>query len=165
MKTLLLLRHAKAENAVGSLPDFDRALSEHGKSGAQAVGVHLKRQDLKLDLVLSSPALRARETAELVLAAAELRSNIIFDQRIYEAGALQLLALLSEIEGVTASLLLVGHNPALADLLQTLTGHPEHMSPGTLAKISLDVEQWSGVGANTGALDWLVNPKQLLADG
>ena len=128
------------------------------------MGEFIKKQNLKLDLTLSSPALRARETTELAISAAGLHSELRFDQRIYEAGSRQLLSLLTEIEAATSSLMLVGHNPALEDLILTLTGRSEPMSPATLVKISLEIDQWNEISANAGTLDWLVNPNDLFTD-
>lgn len=163
MKTLLLLRHAKPENAVGGLSDFDRALNDRGRREAQAVGKYIQQQKLKLDLLLSSPALRARETTELLISAGGLHGGLRFDQRIYEASSSQLLSLLSEVEAATLSLMLVGHNPGVVDLLEVLTGRTEGMAPATLAKIDLKADKWSTVSAGDGKLDWLVNPNDLAA--
>lgn len=160
MKTLFLLRHAKAENAAGGSRDFDRALNDRGRAEAQAIGRFLKKQNLNFEPVLSSPALRARETTELVLAAAGLDVDVRLDQRIYEASSQELLTLLLKMEQETSVLVLVGHNPALEDLIRTLTGRAEHMSPGTLAQINFDVEQWQSVRENSGTLELLVKPKE-----
>lgn len=158
MKTLLLLRHAKPENATGGLSDFNRVLNERGQGEAQSVGEFIRKQNLKLDLILSSPALRARETTELAISAAGLHCEPRFDQRIYEASSRQLLSVLSEVEAATSSLMVVGHNPALEDLILTLTGRSEPMSPATLAKISLGIDEWIDIKENTGSLDWRVKP-------
>jgi phosphohistidine phosphatase len=144
------------------MSDFDRALTERGRNEAQAVGKYLQRQDVKLDLVLSSAAVRARETTELILNAAGFEVNARFDRQIYEAGWRELLALLSELEEQASTVLLVGHNPALEDLVHLLTERTEHMSPATLAQISLDAELWSNVKESTGTLDWIVRPHELI---
>ncbi|MGH9927669.1 MAG: SixA phosphatase family protein, partial [Pyrinomonadaceae bacterium] len=81
MKTLFLLRHAKAETPAPGLADPNRTLNERGKKEAQALGAFVKKQHLKFDLVLCSPAARARETTKLALAAAELAGNVRYDQR------------------------------------------------------------------------------------
>lgn len=163
MKTLFLLRHAKAENAAG-LSDFDRDLNDRGRREAQAAGEYIKKQNQQLDLVLSSPALRARETAELALASAGLDNEIRFDQRIYEASLSRLLTVLSEVDDRASSLMLVGHNPGLEELIRTLTGRAGQMKPATIASISLNIDQWSSVGENTGTLDWLVKPDSITAE-
>jgi phosphohistidine phosphatase len=161
MKTLVFLRHAKAENGSAGSPDFDRALNDRGRKEAQAVGVFIREQNLGLDLVLSSTAKRARETTELVLASANLAVDVRYDQRIYEAGPLRLLEVVSQIEEERSSVLLVGHNPGIEELLQLLTGRLEHMATGTLAKIDLKAAGWSEVVEEKGSLDWIVKPKTL----
>jgi len=164
MKTLLLLRHAKAENGSAGLPDFDRTLNDRGTKEAQAVGRFIRKQTLGLDLVLSSPATRARETTELVLASAELPVEVRHDQLIYDAGPLRLLELVSQIEAERSTVLLVGHNPGMEEFLQLLTDRTEHMATGTLAKIDLKGASWSKVLTQKGSLDWIVKPKELAED-
>jgi len=161
MKTLLLLRHAKAENASAGAPDFDRALNDRGRKEAQAVGAFIQKQSLVLDLVLSSSAKRARETTELVLASGNLAVDVRFDQRIYEAGPLLLSEVVSQIEEERSSVLLVGHNPGMEELLQLLTGHLEHMATGTLAKVDLKADWLNQTLETKGNLDWIVKPKEL----
>ena len=164
MKTLFLLRHAKAENAALGLTDLNRALNSRGRNEAQAIGTFLKKQNQKFDLVLCSTAVRARETTELVLAAAELAANVRYDQRIYEAGPRRLLEVISEIEEDLSVVLLVGHNPGMEELLQVLTDRVEQLATGTLAKIDLAAAEWSKAREGSGTLDLIVKP-QALAPG
>ena len=164
MKTLFLLRHAKAENGAAGLADFDRGLNDRGRRESKAAGELIKNQNHQLDLVLSSPALRAHETTELALASAGLHSEIRFDLRIYEASVQILLAALSEVHDPTASIMLVGHNPGLEDLMRTLTGRAEQMKPATIANINLNIDQWSSIRENTGTLDWIVKPNEKTSD-
>jgi len=163
MKTLFLLRHAKAENAAPGSTDLNRALNERGKTEAEAIGTFLKKQDLKFDFVSCSTAVRARETAELVLAAAELAPNLRYDERIYEAGPLRLLEVISESEKDGSAVLVVGHNPGMEELLRILTGRNEQMATGTLAKIDLNAGEWNKVREGDASLDWIVKPKELAA--
>ena len=161
MKTLFLLRHAKAENLASGVTDLKRTLNERGQREAKAVGAFLKKQNVKFDLVLCSPAVRVRETTELVLAAAELTVDVRYDERIYEAGPLRLWELISEIDEDVSAVLVVGHNPGMEELLTILTGRNEQMATGTLAKIDLDVDQWRNVlqdKVGAGTFDWIVRP-------
>ncbi|HVS20274.1 MAG TPA: histidine phosphatase family protein, partial [Pyrinomonadaceae bacterium] len=87
MKTLVLLRHAKSSWKDGSVKDFDRPLNQRGLKTAPLVGRLMRKRKLKPDLVLSSPAERARQTARLVIEAARLNVELRHDERIYEAGA------------------------------------------------------------------------------
>lgn len=164
MRTLLLLRHAKSQNAEAGLPDFDRALNDRGRKEARAVGTFIRKQELQLDLVLSSPARRARATTELVLESAQLSFEVRYDHRIYEAGPPRLLEVISEIEEGRSTVLLVGHNPGIEELLGLLTDTVAHMATGTLAKINLKAGRWSEVPEEKGTLDWIVEPKELVED-
>lgn len=161
---LLLLRHARAVSGSESLRDFDRSLNEQGRREAERAGRHLKEQGIGLDLVLSSTALRARETTALVLTAAECLSEVRYDQRIYEASRQQLFEVVSEIEGDKIKVLLVGHNPGLEQLLESLTGRFESMATGAVAKVDLKASQWTRIAEDQGNLDWLVKPKDLAGD-
>ena len=164
MKTLFILRHAKSSWKDESLQDFDRPLNGRGRKAAELIGTLMKKQKLVPDLVLSSPAIRARETIEILMKAAKLAVELRYDQRIYEASPLQLLEVISQIEEDKKSALLVGHNPGLEDLLHVLTGQAQHMSTACLAKIDLKANKWSKELAEKGSLDWIVKAKELEQD-
>ncbi len=161
MKTLFILRHAKSSWKDDSLQDFDRPLNGRGRKAAELIGTLMKNKKLTPDLVLCSPAVRARETIQIVMKTARLPAELRYDQRIYEAGTLQLLEVISQIEEDKDSVLLVGHNPGLEELLQVLTSSVEHMATGTLGKIDLKAAKWSKALEDKGTLDWLVKAKDL----
>ena len=161
MKTLLLLRHAKSSWKDTGLDDFDRPLNGRGQKAAPQMGKFLRKQKVQPELVLSSPAERARQTTALVMEAARLAAPLRYDERIYEASARQLLEVVSQIEEDAQVVLLVGHNPGLEQLLELLTGAREAMPTAALAQISLDVDKWSKVREQSGRLERLVKPKEL----
>jgi phosphohistidine phosphatase len=161
MKTLLLLRHAKSSREDPSLQDFDRPLNERGKKDAPLIGKYARRQKIKADLVISSPAERARQTAELVLKSAGLKLELRFDKRIYEASLRRLLSVISQIEDTINTLIMVGHNPGFEELFEALTGQARDLPTASLACIELSVDKWSKVRAGVGDLKWLVTPKEL----
>ena len=161
MKILLLLRHAKSSWKDKGLKDFDRPLNERGKRDAKAIGTLIRKEEIVPDLVLSSPAVRARETTAIVLATAKPATELRYDERIYEADALRLLEVISQIEENFNSVLIVGHNPGMEELLELLTGCSEHMSTATLAQIYLKgVDKWSKVSRGKATLELIVKPKQ-----
>ena len=164
MKTLLLLRHAKSSWNDPTLRDFDRPLNERGLRAAPLIGSLLRERQLQPGLILSSPAERARQTTALVSEAAHLKVKPRFDERIYEASALALLEVVSQIEDRIDQAMLVGHNPGMEELLMTLTGEARRMPTAALAHIRLDVEKWSEVREGVGHLEWLVKPKELAKD-
>jgi phosphohistidine phosphatase len=164
MKTLFLLRHAKSSWKDDTLDDFDRPLKTRGLGDAQLMGKLMRQREIGLDLVISSSAERARQTAQLVLMSAGLQAEIKYDDRIYEAGMRRLLTLISRLDNQTGSVMLVGHNPGFEELLKTLTGEIHNMPTCTLAGIEFDLEDWSQVKARTGRLTLLLTPKELRKD-
>jgi phosphohistidine phosphatase len=161
MKTIHLLRHAKSSWKDAGMSDFERPLNERGRESAPLVGQFIRKQKIRPDLILSSPAERARQTAALVIKAANLAAELRFDERIYEADAARLLDVVSQIDEPVGVALLVGHNPGMEDLIETLTGEKQSMPTAALARIILDVEKWSKVRERAGRLDWLVRVKEL----
>jgi phosphohistidine phosphatase len=113
-RRLVLLRHAKS--AWPDVADAERPLADRGRRDAPVVGRWLRRSGYVPDAVLCSPARRARETWELVAAELGAEPSVSYEQRIYEATALSLLHLLREAGGNYRNVLLVGHNPGLAEL-------------------------------------------------
>lgn len=161
MKTLFLLRHAKSSWKDQSLPDFERPLNRRGKDAAERMGRYLKHELIVPELVLSSPATRARETLERVAKAAKWSTEVRFDQRIYEAGGLRLLEVISQIENDRHTALLVGHNPGMEELLMLLTGGTEHLPTGSLVKIEIKTSKWTTAGDKRAKLAWLKKPRDL----
>ena len=161
VKTLLLLRHAKSSWDDKSLRDFDRPLNKRGLKAAPMVGEMIRKRKLRPELVLSSPARRAKETTQLVCDAAGLIAVARYDDGIYEASARRLLEIVSQIEDAVSTAMLVGHNPGLEELLAILTGEPQRMPTAALACIKLGIEGWSEVTPGAGTLQWIVKPKEL----
>src|SRR5215203_2254928 len=122
MKTLFLLRHAKSSWRDQTLPDFERALNGRGERAAEDIGRYLKTKSIVPELVLSSPAVRARDTLAIVSKAAKWTTEVRYDQRIYEASGLRLAEVLSQIEDDRNVVMMVGHNPGMEELLTLLTG-------------------------------------------
>ena len=161
MRTLYLLRHAKSSWKDDSLRDFDRPLKGRGREAAEQIGKVLGAEKLNAPLVISSPAVRARETTSIVLQSAGLTAEPRFDERIYEADVPALLEVVSSIPDASATAMLVGHNPGFENLLSYLTGDDRHMSTCALARIEFDISHWSDVSERSGRLDWFVTPKDL----
>jgi len=142
------------------LSDFERPLKRRGREAAQLVGERLAQEKLKNPVLICSPAVRTRETAELVLKSSKLRVEERWDQRIYEASLRDLLQVVSEIPDDKKVAILIGHNPGFEELLAFLTGESRRMPTAALAKIMFDVS-WKDIEARSGKLDWFVTPKEL----
>lgn len=159
MKTLLILRHAKSSWDNPDLADFERQLNEQGLKDAPFVGKLMREREVRVDLVLSSPAQRARETATLVKQTAGFAAEIRYDERIYEASPISLLYLLAETPDEFAAVLLVGHNPGLEGLIKILIGGIQPMPTAALAEINLNIEHWREIASGCGKLNFIIRPK------
>jgi len=161
MLTLYLLRHAKSSWDDESKQDFERPLANRGRKACALIGELIEEKGIDFDLVLVSTALRTRQTIELVKERAKLRGEIRYDERIYEDTASQLLEVISQVDNDRKSVLLVGHNPGLEELLVLLTGEQERVTTANLAKIKIKATKWSASLANKGTLDWIIRPKEM----
>ena len=153
MRSLTLLRHSKPERDSATGRDFDRQLTEQGRSDAERLGGEIRGLGLDYDLVLASPAMRAVQTAEGVGLKARL------DERIYNASTGELLALIQQVASEVGRLMLVGHNPGFEELASMLTGSPIAVSAGALVEIELPIDEWSEAGRERGRLVRVINPK------
>ena len=156
MPELYLLRHAHAGNpARWAGSDDERPLSEKGRLQAERLGTLLAGAGFHTDVILSSPKLRAVETAEFVGGAVGLA--VTLEPRL--AGALSV-ATLGEIltgAGNPARAVVVGHDPAFSDVASELVGAPIDLKKGALARIDTETEPAAGVGV----LRWLIPPEVL----
>jgi phosphohistidine phosphatase len=161
MKTLFILRHAKSSWTDPDLADFDRPLNERGESDAPFMGRVMAQRGLVPDLILSSPAARAKRTAELAKEAALFECPLLFDDRIYEASPQTLRAVAAGVDDKVERLMIVGHNPGMEGFVKFLTGRAESMSTASIAVIELDIDRWSEIDAGSGSLTDVLRPKEI----
>jgi phosphohistidine phosphatase len=161
MKTLFLLRHAKSSWDNPDLTDFERPLNERGLRAAPQMGHYIKKQNIKPDVVISSPAVRARDTAELIIKSAGLKVELRFDARIYDATWLDLLRVIASIEDEKETAMLIGHNPGFEETVFRLTDEQIKLPTAALAKINLEIERWNETREFCGKVEWVVRSKDL----
>ena len=157
----MLLRHAKSDWDDQSLRDFDRPLADRGRGDAPRIGKAIRKKGRIPDLIISSPAARARETIEAVVKSAGLEASPQFDETIYGAEPADLLKLIRSLPDSRSSVLLVGHNPTFEHLLARLAATDEHMPTAALACIEFQIDHWEDVDDGQGKLVWFVTPKDL----
>lgn len=158
MKTLFLLRHAKSSWKDESIPDVQRPLNSRGRKGSETISEILKQKKVTPDLILSSTAVRARETLDIILRLAKLRGEVRYDERVYEATVDRLLEVVTQIEKGVQSAMIVGHNPGLENLLTALTKETKPMPTAALAKITFKISNWTDT-IKGGSLEWVITPK------
>jgi phosphohistidine phosphatase len=168
-KTLWLLRHAKAVIAESDMDDFDRPLERRGRDAAARIGRHLARRGLRPDLVLCSPSARTRETLELVADALGGEIQTQYAGELYLAEASDLLGCLEKVTDDAGSVMLVGHNPGIAELAAELArrGDPEPLEAmrrkfptGALAELRPVEPRWNRLGRGCELVSF-VTPKRL----
>jgi phosphohistidine phosphatase len=166
MKTLTIIRHAKAERPEGYAADFDRPLTERGRKDTARMADVLARLDPPIDWLISSPAVRTRQTTELLIADQDDTKNVQWEPAVYEASADTLLELLNKVPQEIQHVVVVGHNPGMEELVAGLVaGAPErlslHMPTAALAHVHLEIFWWNQIRWGSGQLALLITPKVL----
>lgn len=126
------------------------------------MGELIAKRGLIPDVILSSPAERAMQTARLVKDSSGMNSPLILDDRIYEASPQMLRQVVIGINDEFPSAMLVGHNPGIEGFIRYLTGSLEPMPTAALAVIDLKAEIWADAAADTGQLDEVIRPKEVM---
>ena len=162
MKRLFILRHAKSSWDDAKLSDFERPLNETGLEVAPFMGRYMAGHGYLPKAIVSSPARRAKETAELIKNNAGLGGDIRFDERIYEASPNALRQVVSELGNEFDSAMIVGHNPGIEGFIRYLTGQIEPMPTASLAVIDLDIESWRNIDHLSGRVVTVVRPKAVM---
>lgn len=151
MKRLLVLRHAKSSWADTSISDWQRPLNERGLRDAPRAGEWLRERSLVPDVILTSDAVRARTTAEAVAKAAGYSQAIIIEPSLYHAKPIDLLAVLRGVGSEARTVLVVGHNPGLEELVQQLTGESHDLPTAALVHIAIAIGGWSEISPASAA--------------
>jgi phosphohistidine phosphatase len=145
-RTLVLLRHAKAERPTGTA-DIDRPLTARGHADAAAVGAWLAHRDLLPDDVICSPAKRTRQTWHGVALALGSEPEVRYEPAAYGGTARDLLELVRGAAGGATTVLVIGHNPAISDLSGLLDPAAASDSDG-LRTSGLAVHRFEGAWAD-----------------
>jgi phosphohistidine phosphatase len=168
MHTLYLLRHAKSSWSDPTVADEERPLARRGRRDAKRIAEYLVQLDIGPQLVLCSPAERARQTLERVWAALGATSTVRLEAGLYAASAEALLERIRLVPEGVASLMLIGHNPGLQDLALALaSAGPEvarlkaKFPTAALATLTLQKTTWRQLSTADAVLAAYVVPKQL----
>ncbi len=158
MKKLLLIRHAKEEKDT-SVKDIDRPLKYIGIQDAAFMAERLKDGSRKPQILITSPALRTKTTAEIFTDHLLLPEPEI-NKAIYEASQQTLLRVINQLPDQYDFIALVGHNPGIAQILYYLTGEVKEVHTSTVAQIDFDTNDWASVSGDTGKLAYYSWPKE-----
>lgn len=171
MKTLGLFRHAKSDWHDARARDFDRPLNARGRKGARLMAHHIQDLGRKWDRIIASPAVRVAETIELGAKALNMPVAVNWDRRIYLASSATLLDLLHEQDDTADSILMIGHNPGLEDLIFDLVPDDgssplrdiveEKFPTAAIAVLEFDGASWADLHEGSARLIHLMRPRDL----
>ena len=170
-KTLYLLRHAKSGWDDPVARDFDRPLNKRGEKAARAIGQWMASNGVTFEHVIASPAVRVIDTLDGVWAGYGRKIEPTWERRIYLASSATLLDVLREVSDEHDSVLMVGHNPGMEDVVFDLVAD-DGSSPlreevevkyptAALAQLDIDIDQWADIGKPIAHLKRFVRPRDL----
>lgn len=158
-KQLLLVRHGKSDWANLDLKDFDRPLNKRGKENAPEMAERLINKGIKFDLMVSSPAKRARSTAKFFAEAYQI-DDIQYEEAIYEANTNTLLKVVNGLADEADTVIMFGHNPGFTDLANELSDADiANIPTAGMVLISFPFDSWKMVSRGTGDLVFFDYPK------
>lgn len=160
MKKLYIIRHAKSSWKDMALDDFDRPLNKRGKRDAPLMGSILKNKNISPDMIISSPTLRAKTTAEIIAKKVNYSKEIVFDKSIYEATPTKLHKILRKTDDKVCTLFLFGHNPGLNMLAEDYTEFYENIVTCGIVEIEFNCDKWAEIGPKNARLISFDYPKR-----
>lgn len=171
MKTIYLARHAKSSWNSLAATDFDRPLSSRGVADAERIGEELQSLGWVPEKIIASPAIRAKQTCKILCEITHFPiDQVEWNSEIYAAYMVTLLHLLSSLDECVDRVMLIGHNPAMEDLLVHLCGYSainevkqkdgKIFTTANIAKLTSDVE-WKNLVMHEASLSKLLRPKEI----
>jgi len=151
MKTLLLMRHAKSSWKDPDVPDPERPLNKRGKKDAPRMGSLLVDKELVPQRILCSTAVRARATAEEVIAKSGFNGDILYLDTFYLAEPQTYLETLRVLPDDIERVMVIGHNPGLEGLVQILSKEVESLPTGAIAYLIAPIKHWKDLSDDVSA--------------
>lgn len=165
MKQLTIVRHAKSSWDMPQLEDFYRPLNPRGVTNALAMGAELQKRGVFPDLILTSPAVRAFNTAIIISRKLDFPlQRIQSNERIYEASEHTLLQVLAQVDDTIGHVMLFGHNPSLTNLINRLQPQRlDNLPTCGVYALDLPIDRWSEVQGAKATVRFTIFAKQLKA--
>lgn len=159
------MRHAKSSWKNSELPDHERPLNKKGRKDAEQMGKMLKSKDLTPDLILTSSAARASETAEIVAEASKAgKKHVVVLDALYMGEPQSILDAIREHGKDHKTVMVIGHNPGMEAFLQIANGGVESLPTAAIAYVGVQADKWKRLGEKKGdeiKLKKLWRPKDL----
>jgi phosphohistidine phosphatase len=164
MKTIYILRHAKSDWSDATLSDFERPLSAKGIKAANMLGLFLGKLEDSPQYIISSPAKRTKMTTDIVANYLDKNIKIDFFPEIYNKTEVETIEIIKSASSEYDSLLIIGHNPNLENLICKLVSDGKlnlKLTTCGLAKIKTAAQTWSKLQLKNNLLSFLISPKCL----
>ncbi len=159
MLQLVLMRHAKSDWDTSYGADHERPLAERGVRSAMIMGRLLAATEQVPDLVVTSTAKRAVQTAHLAREAGDWGCPIVEERKFYGGGTSAVLEGISKRGGIAQSVMVVGHEPTWSMLVSDLVGARVEMKTASVAGVGLLIDEWGSLKHASGWLDYLLHPR------
>ncbi|TNE71282.1 histidine phosphatase family protein [bacterium] len=167
MKIVLLQRHAKSDWSNAGLDDHDRPLNERGKKDAPLMAKFLVKQEVKPEIIISSTAVRAQETAMQHVKSGLIKAKQLHERKeLYQFDGSTYPDVLSKLSDEYETAMLVGHNPSIEILAGLLVGtysFPLRANTASIHLFELTIDSWADLKSGCGQLQWSVGPRLLKA--
>ncbi len=147
MKKLYIIRHAKSSWKDFTLDDFDRPLNKSGKLNAPFMGSRLKEKNVMPDIIISSSALRAKTTAQMIAKEIGYEKKIVLEKDIYEVGVEAIERILNKIDNKNEVVFLFGHNPDLNMLAEKYVDFDENIVTCGVVEIEFSCSKWDDISS------------------
>jgi len=161
MKTIYLIKHAKSDWSVSDISDVERDITKKGLNDINTIGSYLALRGISPDIILSSCALRAAQTSDILADKIESKAPKHYLNELYLSSADDIKEIIMVQEETVNSMFVVGHNPQLTELANRLTDeHITKLPSLGLVAIDFDIEDWDELENKKGQIDFFIYPKQ-----
>ena len=156
MKKLFIIRHTQKDESISG-DDYDKPLTDLGLQNAHEIGKFLDNKNIKIDLIVASPAKRTRQTAEIIAQEVTYRKSVMYNEVLYMAYVNEMIETLSYTFDSVETMILIAHNPSVTALALTLVGLKEEVKMGGIVEIDFDCDSWIDVSReNAKLIDYTV---------
>ena len=161
MRSIIIFRHGKSDWDATYDRDHDRPLSKRGIKASKKMGQYLNTIHQTPEIVISSSAIRTKNTAKLAIEHGNWSSKFFIETKIYGGTSETLLSIIHSIEDKYGSICLVGHEPTCSSFISLCTYHSQRFTTASMAKINFKTNSWGEIEFGRGVLEWIKSPKEI----
>ena len=161
MRSIIIFRHGKSDWGAIYDRDHDRPLSKRGIKASKKMGQYLNTIHQIPEIVISSSAIRTKNTAKLAIEYGNWPSRFFIETKIYGGTSETLLNIIHSTEDKYGSICLVGHEPTCSSFISLCTYHSQRFTTASMAKINFRTNSWRDIEFGKGSLEWIKSPKEI----